>query len=268
MEKTQPNIHWLVRVAELGYRNDADEFTPDDRALFSKKASCQLVEVEYAQILLIREPENKRAVVVFRGVQDATERLRNSQTTRVPFFIKNIRYGKVHKGFYNYYDLVRPHIHTWLHEKHTEETIYFIGHNLGGCCLLAALETTMTIPEVHVACYTFGSPKVGNKSFARACVQNIKELGRIIHPLDPVVDMPSSRRFAHPCDPMHIDGIHEKLAVAKRQSWFGTLKQVDSKGNSIKKYMELFEPLSPSLAGKTLIRAGSTVYDSNNTVSK
>jgi hypothetical protein len=57
--------------------------------------------------------------------------------------------------------------------------LYFTGHSLGG-----ALATFMTfcvaasLPDEHVICYAFGSPKVGNLAFRRA-FQSLEQQGRI-----------------------------------------------------------------------------------------
>jgi hypothetical protein len=56
--------------------------------------------------------------------------------------------------------------------------------------------------EIKVVCHTFGSPRVGNKHFARWFQENVKasDCARIMNLRDPVAQIPISAYFQHVSD--------------------------------------------------------------------
>lgn len=67
---------------------------------------------------------------------------------------------KVHQGFLNAFGHIRKAIADDL-KQHKGIPVYITGHSLGGA--LAVLATRLLASDSQGACYTFGSPRVGNE---------------------------------------------------------------------------------------------------------
>lgn len=152
---------------------------------------------------------------VFRGTNDAQDALVNINVARVPFF-EGLKQShiKVHAGFKKQFDALKEPILKTLtkYMKHVE-TVQFVGHSLGGA--LATLFAGHVARfhrgyvdefkhEIKVICHTFGSPRVGNKHFARWFQENVSDCARMMNREDPVAQMPLSARFEHVSDALCI----------------------------------------------------------------
>lgn len=110
------------------------------------------------------------AVLAFRG----TEVTKNTDiTTDVKATKVSIIEGRVHRGFLEGYNSIRAEILASL-KKVRGLPLYITGHSLGAA--LATVATNYLEEEVLdgiplrdqiAACYTFGSPRVGNKQYDR-----------------------------------------------------------------------------------------------------
>ena len=157
--------------------------------------------------------KDKTLYFVFRGTNDAQDALVNIDLIRVPFFegIKQCHI-KVHGGFMKQFDALKEGIvKTVVKHIKNVDTIQFVGHSLGGA--LATLFAGHVarfyrgyvdgfLREIKVVCHTFGSPRVGNKHFARWFQENVKasDCARIMNREDPVAQIPMSAYFQHVSD--------------------------------------------------------------------
>lgn len=95
--------------------------------------------------------------------------------------------GKIHSGFDEAFSQLSIEIQTLLNEdEFTNKPLFITGHSLGG-----ALATVATKKLTHkggiAACYTFGSPRVGDVDWTT----NIKTpIYRIVNAADPVTMLP------------------------------------------------------------------------------
>jgi predicted lipase len=150
---------------------------------------------------------------VFRGTNDAQDALVNIDLIRVPFFEGQKQcHIKVHGGFMKQFDALKEGVvKTVVKHIKNVDTIQFVGHSLGGA--LATLFAGHVarfyrgyvdgfLRELKVVCHTFGSPRVGNKHFARWFQENVKtsDCARIINREDPVAQIPISAYFQHVSD--------------------------------------------------------------------
>lgn len=116
------------------------------------------------QAFLVIKDDWSYAVLAFRGTE--VTKLKDI-TTDIKAGMAGMIEGKVHKGFRQAYESVKDDIEKSV-AKLEGIPLYITGHSLG-----AALATlaTQTLEENHdirdqiAACYTFGSPRVGNKEF-------------------------------------------------------------------------------------------------------
>jgi predicted lipase len=150
---------------------------------------------------------------VFRGTNDTQDALVNIDLIRVPFFEgQKQSHIKVHGGFKKQFDALKgPILKTLTNYMKKIDTIQFVGHSLGGA--LATLFAGHVARfhrgyldefqrEIRIVCHTFGSPRVGNKHFARWFQENVNasHCVRITNLRDPVVQIPISAYFQHVSD--------------------------------------------------------------------
>jgi len=136
-----------------------------------------------SQAILIEHKEY--LVLAFRGTEpdslpdiksDARANIRKCETQ-----------GMIHSGFYFAYMQIRKDIEETLQSTpYTDKPLYITGHSLGG-----ALATVATKYIYHkgglAACYTFGSPRVGNDDW----INNIKTpIHRLVNAADCVTMLP------------------------------------------------------------------------------
>ena len=107
------------------------------------------------QAFLAKREADRAAVLAFRGTEKEAEDIKTDLNAR--FY----RRGgvKVHDGFRQAFAYVEPMIKGKV-DTLSGYKLYITGHSLGGALALVAARVLST--DNVAACYTFGSPKVGN----------------------------------------------------------------------------------------------------------
>ena len=139
---------------------------------------------------------------VFRGTNDAQDAFVNLNLIRVPFFegIKQCDI-KVHGGFKKQFEALKEGVFKTLAKYMKDvDLVHFVGHSLGGALATLFAGEVGRLNEVKVVCHTFGSPRVGNKAYAKWFQENVKDSVRITNLRDPVVQIPISAYFQHVSD--------------------------------------------------------------------
>lgn len=124
-------------------------------------------------------------VLAFRGTE--TDSLRDIKADARANIIKCETQGMIHKGFYDAYNLIRKDIEIAINKPAlNKKPLYITGHSLGGA--LATVATKFTYHKGGLAaCYTFGSPRVGNDDW----INNIKTpIHRLVNAADCVTMLP------------------------------------------------------------------------------
>jgi triacylglycerol lipase len=141
------------------------------------------------------------AVLAFRGTEP-TEWADVRADIRA--YKKSVSEGRVHAGFLDAYKLVADEIVKNLEDtNHDKWPLYITGHSLGGALATVAtqeLDIIKGIGDQIAACYTFGSPRVGNKKYERALKVPVY---RIVHSTDIVTLVPNIG-YTHVGDPRFI----------------------------------------------------------------
>lgn len=215
-------------------------------------------------------------VLAFRGTESAKDALIDISATRVPlngkstsFFGSFLPGGGdvlVHWGFYHQYRSILPDIKEYLRVHSDIEHIVTTGHSLGGALATLAVVDLYDGKVGHgrkFSCVSFGSPRVGNKSFANKFrrITGNRSL-RFVNNDDPIPLLPSSLRFHHVHGVVEIEtdsgpGYTHTYIPSRRQRWqrlsrvlMNTVKTtvVCSEGSaadhsSVKYYEELAEIL-------------------------
>lgn len=105
-------------------------------------------------------------VLAFRGTQP--DKWEDIRTDLRVIKLRTVD-GKVHIGFKNAFDDVKNAVVTELRKHLGEMPLYITGHSLGAA--LATVAVQEIEEEFHdqvAACYTFGSPRVGDGKYERA----------------------------------------------------------------------------------------------------
>lgn len=101
------------------------------------------------------------AVLAFRGTQKDWQDIRRDLNLR--FY--QTEAGRAHKGFLKGYEAVSGHVSQAV-DALGDLPLYLTGHSLGGA--LATVATSRLARDTVAACYTLGSPRVGDQEFDMA----------------------------------------------------------------------------------------------------
>jgi triacylglycerol lipase len=158
--------------------------------------------------------ENYFAVLAFRGTQGREELLHtDANLRRVP--LPGARGVAVHCGFLEAFTRCRKEIEATLDAAvRPPLALYVTGHSLGGA--LGQLASAALNRDNLVACYTFGSPRVGTRDFA----QQVKCPNyRIVNNWDlvPGVPLPWFRGYRHTGEARLL--IPGRMEALRRDRW-------------------------------------------------
>ena len=141
-----------------------------------------------AQVLTIHQPSYKRMYIAFKGSSSLSD-IKNC------FDVSPIKtpYGRVHRGFYNNYVGLEPHITRHIRE-HQPFDIYITGHSRGGAIAMltaVALCDTLLDTKPRIHCYTFGAPLVGDNVFVEHLSHTCESLAcyELIHDIVPRIPL-------------------------------------------------------------------------------
>lgn len=162
----------LCSMADLAY----DRFEDDEKAceLFTLKLKgggfrlVQFFNSDKTDTQAFLAANGDFAVLSFRGTEvkkkkDVLTDLRATQIAAIE--------GGVHRGFQGAYDSVKDEIEKALASLDKKLPIYLTGHSLGAALATVAtqnLDQRSKFRDRIAACYTFGSPRVGNTKYDRA----------------------------------------------------------------------------------------------------
>jgi hypothetical protein len=127
--------------------------------------------------------------VIFRGGNIRISKIEDAKKT--PFadviygkdFLKDRYKGlKVNSIFYQQFNQLKFQLMYAIYNKWNSKQLVFIGYSLGGpLAMLAAACCKAQFKGFKISCITFGSPKVGNKSFSRYFNENIDCSKRVVN---------------------------------------------------------------------------------------
>lgn len=179
------------QIAEAVDRYVQARQTPNDVHLEQLKEGLSTLGFELVEtfsnagtqaFLATRSPD-RLAVLAFRGTEKDWRDIKADLNAR---FYNGPGGARIHTGFRKAYhqvrDAVRPHVEQ-LSEAGYQ--LYITGHSLGGA--LAIVATRDLNRDNIAACYTFGSPKVGNEEFGYSIKPPIY---RVVNAVDAVPRVP------------------------------------------------------------------------------
>ena len=163
----------------------------------------KIITFEWDAQCMIEKSHNDELYIAFRGTSSIQDMLQDLKISRLePKFLPAC---KVHQGALEQYVAIRPHL---LSLFKTNRKIYFTGHSLGAMiATIASLDYGYNYTG-EVYCVTFGSPRVGDKTFCTYFKRYVKNSYRCVFNNDIISYTPSCLRFRH------ID----KLVICKNKS--------------------------------------------------
>ncbi|GIL80940.1 hypothetical protein Vretimale_9351 [Volvox reticuliferus] len=178
------------------------------------------------QVWLFSDPGKRHFVISFRGTEALLDIITDARL--LPSVFKTITEARrgnvsVHRGFMRAYSSVRRLLSSLLQLITTSGTgpwdVTLTGHSLGGAlATLAAYEIGMYKQYAgrikSLSLYTFGSPRVGNKNFAKDFDALVPDTWRFTNRLDIVPSIPPTGiflKFCHVGHPVRLRGKGELL---------------------------------------------------------
>ncbi len=185
-------VSWLMakmsKLAYLPFETDNTELKAALSEAEFKLTKC--FNEKGTQAFLAKRDSDKIAVLAFRGTQTQGLTLETffDVFTDLYAVMRTDENGvKTHKGFQQAFQRVEREVLQQVQDL-SSYGLYITGHSLGGA--LALIATGAINSKNLAACYTFGSPKVGNEEFD----DKIKSpIYRVINAYDVVPFLPFTR---------------------------------------------------------------------------
>lgn len=131
---------------------------------------------------------DKIVLISVRGTQEfLADASRDADARQVPYEEGE---GQAHRGFYKGFQAAKPFVERYLNAFYTgEQTLIICGHSLGGAIALLLTEWLRRKPtKPKVILYTFGAPRAGDATFAKAARPLTHH--RIVNHNDPIPALP------------------------------------------------------------------------------
>ncbi|QFT90322.1 Lipase (class 3) [Bacillus sp. THAF10] len=135
--------------------------------------------------------ESSDAIVIsFRGTQTDPDWIADAE-----IYQENFPYchspALVHSGFLSVYESMREELMTSLQERDNLKTLFVTGHSLGGAlATLFAVDASINLNFKTICMYNYGSPRVGDKAFAKLYNDNVPLSIRFVNLADLVPFVP------------------------------------------------------------------------------
>jgi hypothetical protein len=191
------NAFMMASFSKVAYCKK-DDNTPDTakiledlKAVDPKFSDVKGFDAQSSQGIVINHEHF--VVAAFRGTDEIADWLDNLNAVSTPGPL-----GEVHKGFYYALMDIWPQMKTTIRsfrrtsDGQPDRPLWLTGHSLGGALATLAVATLIEADETFYGAYTFGSPRVGNRDFARIFnVEAKSKVFRFQNNLDIVTRVPA-----------------------------------------------------------------------------
>lgn len=185
------NACWLAEISRLTYqpdfhinkKNNLRRFKYEEIGFINKAETSTHVSLLKVKGINSEGYPQPCLVVAFRGTDDLVDWNNNIKSMQTPFN----ECGLVHAGFNITYQSIKEELFFYLEDLSLP--LFVTGHSLGAA--LATLLTAEVVDRPNFdSCYNFGSPRVGNATFANTL--NNKPIYRVINNSDIITTVPIS----------------------------------------------------------------------------
>lgn len=138
---------------------------------------------------LVEEYSKDTLIVAFKGTTTLKEAFVDMNIGQIDLG----KFGKVHRGFYEYFAHEHRDNLTSLFKETSYNNIVFTGHSLGGAiATIAASYFGGEFSDKNIYCITFGAPRAGNAKFVKEFRNRVFKSFRFENRNDFVTNMPPS----------------------------------------------------------------------------
>lgn len=141
----------------------------------------KLFDKEGTQAMIVSS--NDFYFLVFRGTEPTS--IKDIKADLKAKQIKCDSNGKIHQGFNEAFNVIRDEVQGYIDKNCQDKPLLITGHSLGGA--LATVATKKLNHNQMAACYTFGSPRVGDEDWMLGIKTPVY---RIVNSADPVTMLP------------------------------------------------------------------------------
>lgn len=185
------------RASQLNFSEAPDPQTADSTvATKAVDVAISIREVFFGYALT----SDTHHIIALRGTQTNNEWINNASSRQVNFRTREPQYGRVHRGFQTAYEKVITQIRRAVQQLNPALPLYVTGHSLGGAvAIMTAANLTFdnSVPRGRTHVYTYGSPRVGDPTFARFYNGLLPNTFRVVNLADTVpITPPESFRGA------------------------------------------------------------------------
>lgn len=121
--------------------------------------------------------------LVFRGTEPTS--IKDIKADLKAKQVKCESEGKIHQGFSDAFNVIKDEIQLYLDDNCKDKPLLITGHSLGGALATVAIKRLKH--KEKAACYTFGSPRVGDEDWMLGIKAPVY---RIVNSADPVTMLP------------------------------------------------------------------------------
>ena len=199
------------------------------RSIWSEQNKIYIENIETDTEVAV-QTENNLTIVVFKPTNSKQDHYYNFdfKFVKVPWMPEHSS-ARIHSGFMTKLVKVSEEIDQTLmtckENSDSPPQIVFTGFSQGGAMAQLAAHRYQTIyssENIKVHCYAYGSPRVGNKTFARNYNQVIEKSCRVYYRYDPVPSLPPKFLFySDTKNPLWIK--KNGVALKKDRPWWKSL---------------------------------------------
>jgi hypothetical protein len=169
---TSGNAYWMASLAKWAYGRienqnaDQEQICEALRRIDPKFMAVEFFDACSSQGMVFQHTDY--VVAAFRGTDEIADWLDNLNAVCQPGPL-----GGVHTGFFkalmDIWPAMKTQIRTWRRRSSdtADRPLWLTGHSLGGALATLAAATLIEADETFYGVYTFGSPRVGDRVFAR-----------------------------------------------------------------------------------------------------
>lgn len=191
------NAYVMALFALLAYESDKDAI----RIGKTHGWKVEFVDIKETDTQALVATNEKAIIVAFRGTESLEDGITDLSSSRVAHPL-----GTVHEGFSQAFHSSKFKLVEAINKHRIKQPIWVTGHSLGAALATLATAYLQSQKMKPKFLYTFGSPRVGNPTFAKRFNKLFKGTSfRFRNNQDVVTSVPLPKMFAHVGEPLYFE---------------------------------------------------------------